>query len=72
MAKGRFARMRDLTDHTTQGRLSLFDLGVYLTIHWQADFKTGIWWGSARLFTPSLHAAARCATYNAQFKDLGT
>ena len=54
MANKRFARMRDLTDHLKQGRLSVSDLGVYLIIHWQTDFKTGVWWGSA----PAVHAVA--------------
>jgi hypothetical protein len=49
---GRFAVMRDLQDHLIAGKLNFFDLGIYTTIHWQADFKTGVWWGSA----PRLHA----------------
>jgi hypothetical protein len=48
----RFAVMRDLQDHLEAGRISLFDLGVYTVIHWQADFKTGVWRGSA----PKIHA----------------
>lgn len=54
VANKRFAVMRDLTDHLKRGRLSAFDLGVYLIIHWQADFKTGEWWGSA----PAVHSVA--------------
>jgi hypothetical protein len=46
--------MRDLQDHLKQGRLSIFELGVYQIIHWQADFKTGVWWGSA----PAVHCVA--------------
>jgi hypothetical protein len=52
MNHGRFAIMRDLQDHLIAGKLNFFDLGIYTAIHWQADFKTGIWWGSA----PKLHA----------------
>lgn len=29
------------------GRLSAFDAGVYLIIHLQSDFRTGVWTGSA-------------------------
>jgi hypothetical protein len=43
----RFAIVRDLQDHLIAGRIDFFDLGIYLTIHWQADFATGVWWGSA-------------------------
>jgi hypothetical protein len=50
--QGRFAIMRDLQDHLIAGKISFFDLGIYTAIHWQADFKTGVWWGSA----PKLHA----------------
>jgi hypothetical protein len=30
-----------------EGKISLFQMGVYTTIHLQADYKTGIWNGSA-------------------------
>jgi hypothetical protein len=50
----RFAVMRDLLDHLEAGKIGAFDLGLYTIIHWQTDFKTGIWWGSA----PKLLAAA--------------
>jgi hypothetical protein len=53
MAK-RFAVMGDLQDHLKRGRLGPFELGVYQIIHWQADFKKGIWWGSA----PAIHGVA--------------
>jgi len=36
-----------IVEHLISGRLSLFDLGIYVVIHLQADFKTGIWRGSA-------------------------
>lgn len=36
-----------ILDHLLSGKLSLFDLGIYTVVHLQADFKTGIWWGSA-------------------------
>jgi len=47
MSGGRFARMRDIQDHQLAGRLSLFDCGVYWTIHAQADYERGLWIGSA-------------------------
>lgn len=54
MSSKRFAIMRDLQDHLTAGRISAFDVGIYTIIHWQTDFKTGLWWGSA----PKIHATA--------------
>ena len=51
---GRFAVMRDLQDHLIAGRVSALDVGIYTIIHWQADFKSGVWWGSA----PKVHATA--------------
>lgn len=41
-------------DHLLSGRLGLFELGIYAAIHLQADFRTGVWWGSA----PRLLASA--------------
>lgn len=41
-------------DHLIAGRLGIFELGLYVIIHLQTDFKTGIWWGSAA----KLHASA--------------
>jgi hypothetical protein len=51
---GRFAIMRDLQDHLIAGRISALDVGIYTIIHWQTDFRTGLWWGSA----PKVHATA--------------
>lgn len=34
-------------EHLLRGDMGFFDLGVYTTIHLQADFSTGIWRGSA-------------------------
>jgi hypothetical protein len=36
-----------IIEHLLSGKLSLFDLGIYTVVHLQADFKTGIWRGSA-------------------------
>jgi hypothetical protein len=36
-----------IVEHLLSGKLSLFDLGIYTVVHLQADFKTGIWRGSA-------------------------
>jgi hypothetical protein len=41
-------------DYLLRGEISYLDFGVYAVIHLQADFSTGIWWGSA----PRLVAAA--------------
>jgi hypothetical protein len=44
---GRFIVLRDIQDHAIRGDLSLFDLGVYSVIHFQTEFSTGLWFGSA-------------------------
>ena len=36
-----------ILEHLVAGRLGYPELGAYATIHLQADFRTGIWWGSA-------------------------
>jgi hypothetical protein len=36
-----------LFDYLNRGDISYQQLGLYLTIHSQADFSTGLWWGSA-------------------------
>ena len=36
-----------IIEHLLSGRLSLFDFGVYTVVHLQANFRTGIWRGSA-------------------------
>jgi hypothetical protein len=59
----RFAVMRDLHDHLRKGKLGPFELGVYQIIHWQADFKTGVWWGSA----PAIHCVA---PYGCSLRDV--
>jgi hypothetical protein len=56
---GGFAIIRGgILDHLLAGTISFFDLGIYVTIHLQADFATGVWLGSA----PRLLAAAPRAT----------
>jgi hypothetical protein len=46
--KGGFAIIRSgILDYALRGEISLLDAGVYLTIHLQTNFSTGIWWGSA-------------------------
>lgn len=49
---------RGLLDHLLEGRLGFFELGIYTTIHLQADFQTGVWRGSA----PRLLATAPAGT----------
>ena len=36
-----------IEEHLLRGDMSLFEFGVYVTIHLQADYRTGIWRGSA-------------------------
>lgn len=36
-----------ILDHLVAGRLGFFELGIYVVILLQADFRTGVWWGSA-------------------------
>ncbi len=43
-----------ILDHLLAGSISFTELGVYLVIHLQVDFRTGVWRGSA----PRLTAAA--------------
>lgn len=43
-----FAKIRaGLEDHLIAGCIGFFEAGVYTTIHLQADFKSGLWIGSA-------------------------
>ena len=43
-----FAKIRaGIEEHFVEGRVGAFEAGVYLVIHLQADFRTGIWIGSA-------------------------
>jgi hypothetical protein len=42
-----FAKIRaGIEEHFIAGKLGAFEVGVYLVIHLQADFRTGIWIGS--------------------------
>src|ERR1700756_797522 len=36
-----------ILDHLVRGDISLYELGVYVLIHLQADYSTGVWRGSA-------------------------
>ena len=55
MNTGWYAILRSgILDHLLAGKLGYPEIGIYTTIHLQADFKTGIWRGSA----PRLLAAA--------------
>lgn len=47
MNKGFIQIRRGLEEHLENGTLGLFDLGIYLMIHLQANYETGVWWGSA-------------------------
>jgi hypothetical protein len=59
MNRGGFAIIRGgILDHLVSGKIGFFELGLYATIHLQADFKTGVWWGSS----PKLLAAAPSGT----------
>ena len=46
--KDRFVPIRPgIEDHLVRGDISLFEFGIYALIHIQADYRTGIWRGSA-------------------------
>jgi hypothetical protein len=46
--KERYVPIRPgISEHLLRGDLSAFEFGVYAIIHLQADFRTGIWRGSA-------------------------
>ena len=46
--KNGFVKIRTgIEEHLVRGRLGFFELGVYTTLHLQADYRTGIWIGSA-------------------------
>lgn len=50
-----FAMIRSgILDHLLAGKLGLPELGIYTVIHLQANFSTGVWWGSA----PRIRSAA--------------
>src|SRR6516164_5933221 len=36
-----------IEEHLIRGRLGFFEFGIYIVIHLQADYRTGIWHGSA-------------------------
>jgi hypothetical protein len=38
---------RGLEEHLVAGKISAFEAGIYLLIHLQSDFRTGVWTGSA-------------------------
>jgi hypothetical protein len=57
--KERYVPIRPgISDHLLRGDLSVFEFGVYVLIHLQADFRTGVWQGSAPRI---LHSAPRGA-----------
>ena len=35
-------------EHLEKGRLTYCDFGIYVKIHLGANYKTGVWWGSAK------------------------
>jgi hypothetical protein len=47
VTKGFIQIRRGLEEHLLAGRIGFSEAGAYLVIHLQADFKTGIWTGSA-------------------------
>jgi hypothetical protein len=54
VSKGYIQIRRGLEEHLLAGRIGAFEAGVYLIIHFQVDFTTGVWTGSA----PRLLASA--------------
>ena len=44
---------RGILDHLLSGLISIFEFGIYVILHLQADYRTGVWTGSA----PRLRAA---------------
>jgi hypothetical protein len=43
-----FAKIRaGLEEHLIAGHIGFFEAGIYTTIHLQANFRTGLWFGSA-------------------------
>lgn len=52
---GGFVKIRrGIEEHLIAGAIGFFEFGVYATIHLQADYRTGVWTGSA----PRLQASA--------------
>ena len=47
MMQGYVPLRRGLLEHLDRGRLGSFDVGIYIRILLQADYRTGLWWGSA-------------------------
>lgn len=48
MSRRGFVQIRcGIEDHLIAGGIGAFEVGVYLVLHLQADFKTGVWTGSA-------------------------
>ena len=46
--KERFVPIRcGIAEHLLRGDISAFEFGVYVIVHLQADYSTGIWRGSA-------------------------
>jgi hypothetical protein len=45
---------RGIEEHMIDGKIGFFELGVFTTVHLQADYRTGVWTGSA----PRLAATA--------------
>jgi hypothetical protein len=57
--KASFAIVRSgILDYLLRGEIGYPEFGIYVAIHLQADFSTGIWWGSA----PRLASIAPRAT----------
>ena len=45
--KGFIKIRRGLEEHLVSGQLGFLEAGVYLAIHLQANYETGVWVGSA-------------------------
>jgi hypothetical protein len=47
MSEGFIQIRRGLLEHTERGAIGFLELGIYLQIHLQANYETGVWMGSA-------------------------
>lgn len=46
--KRRYAAIRGgIEEHLLRGLMSAYEFGLYVIIHLQCDYRTGLWWGSA-------------------------
>lgn len=67
---GFFQLRRGIEEHLLNGSLSFQDLGVYVTILLQADYRTGQWWGSAPRLAATAPRAADLRTIQRSIERL--